>query len=232
MDKMRKSLIIFLFFSCTIYGQNMQIWPEIKGLTEFTINSMGSKEWYGLNYSFDRHYYIDEFGNISIKKEEEIYQYLFEYGNGTFIGTNNGEWGGKLVFKNKTQEYTILTENICGIINYNNGIYILTGLSHLGISEGKIIKLEIINGRWECTFFIEFNSSPEIYKIYDDKLFIVTFNGLIVFDGNNIQQLLTEQFWSSLYPKTMYVNDEIIAIGLRGCIAIINRKNNSVKYYK
>ena len=117
-------------------------------------------------------------------------------------------------------------------IKFNNEIYVLTGLSHLGISEGKIHKLEIINGKWECTFSKEFNSSPEIYTIFDNKLYVVTFNGLIVFDGSNIEYLLNRQFWSSLYPQSIYINNEIIAIGMRGCIAVFNKQNNEVKCYK
>jgi hypothetical protein len=84
----------------------------------------------------------------------------------------------------------------------------------------------------EQTFSIELNSSPQIYTIFNNQLYIVTNNGLIVFDGNNTQQILSRQFWSGLYPKTIYVNDKIIAIGMRGCVAIINKENNEVKCYR
>ena len=141
--------------------------------------------------------------------------------------------GGELIFKTDKDEYKILNDNICGIVNYNNEISILTGLSHLRIFNGKIVKIEKINDKWEDTFTINFNSSPEIYTIFDNKIYIVTFNGLIAFDGNNIQQILSEQFWDSLYPNSIYINKNIIAIGLRGCIAIINKKDNEIKcYYK
>jgi len=214
------------------FGQNMQIYPKIIGLREFDLPKISSNAWFNFNHSNDV-YIIDNNGNVNINTERMVRGvYRLETDNGTMMGTNRGEWGGELIFKNDTLEYTILNENICGIINYNNGIYVLTGLSHLGISEGRIVKLELINGKWGFTFSWEFNSSPEIYTTYNNKLYIATFDGLIIFDGNNIQQLLSNQFWSSLYPKSIYVNDEIIAIGMRGCLAIINKLNNEIKCYK
>jgi hypothetical protein len=225
-------IVCILFLSnFNAYGQNMQIYPKIIGLREFNLPKLSSRTWYELNYSNDV-YFIDNNGNVSIVKERMVGMYRLETDNGTIIGTNRGEWGGELIYKNDTLEYTILNENICGIINYNNEIYVLTGLSHLGISKGRIVKLELINDKWRSTFSWEFNSSPEIYTVYNNKLYIVTFDGLIIFDGNNIQQLISNEFWSSLYPQSIYVNDEIIVIGMRGCLAIINKFNNEIKCYK
>jgi hypothetical protein len=230
--KLKMLICVLLLSNLGVYGQNMQVYPTITGLNEFDLPEVYSRIWFELNYSSDN-YYINNIGNVSINTGSRSYIYRLGTGNGTLIGTNQGEWGGALVFRGNTPpEYTILNENICGIINFNNEIYVLAGLSHLGISEGKIIKLEIKNGRWECTFSEEFNSSPEAYTIFENKLYIVTMNGLIVFDGNSIQQILIRQFWSGLYPQSIYINEEIIAIGMRGCIAIINRQDNRVRCYK
>ena len=204
---------LLLLYNPYIFGQNMRVYPSIEGLKEFAVPSVSSSEWYRLNYSKDD-YYVDDTGIVIIRNESGGSQYIYETDNGKLIGTNHGEWGGKLIFKNDTVEYTIIHENICGIVQYNNGIYVLTGLSHLRISEGKIIKIEIINGKWESTFFKEFDSSPEIYTIFENRLYIVTFDGLIIFDGDTIHQILREQFWSSLYPQSIYINEKIIAIGL------------------
>ena len=89
-----------------------------------------------------------------------------------------------------------------------------------------------INEKWGCTFSIEFNSSPEIFTIFEETLYIVTFDGLLVFDGNIIRQLLGGQFWSGLYPHSVYINNYIITIGMRGCVAIINKENYEVRCYR
>jgi hypothetical protein len=66
---------MFLLYGFTLYGQNIQIWPEINGLVEFSISSLYSKEWYELNYSSEKKYYVDDHGNVTIRKEEEMNEY-------------------------------------------------------------------------------------------------------------------------------------------------------------
>jgi hypothetical protein len=210
----------------------MKIWPDIEGLSEFSVSSLYSREWYKLNRSTRKKYYIDINGNITIKREKEVDQYILEHGNGKFVGTNHGEWGGELFYKYKSNEYIVIDDNICGILNFRNDIYVLTGLSHLSISEGKIIKLKILNGEWVVDITKKLNGCPETFTIYRDKLYIVTFDGITTFDGNNTEEILSGQIWGGLYPQTIYVNKEMVAIGLRGCIVIINRKNNKIRYYK
>jgi hypothetical protein len=242
MNIIKRHLLICTLFFCgfSAYGQNMQIFPKITGLNEFDLPEVLSEEWHDFMKSSRRQYYIDEYGNITIKNKNFISRHLLEYDGGTFIGIDKGEWGGELFYRNGTNEYKILDENIREIINYNNEIYILAGLSHLIISRGKIIKLELKNGIWESTSIIELNGSPEIYTVYNNKLYILydevikgSFTcGLITFDGKDIQQILSKQFWNRLNPETIYVNEKIIAIGMRGCVAIINKENNEIKYYK
>jgi hypothetical protein len=229
----RKMLVPYFFLiASNLFSQIKQVSPQITGLNEFDLPIISSREWFQLNYSSRNKYYIDNNGNVIIKQEEGTYQYTLEYDNGRFVGTNHGEWGGELVFQSNNIEYIILQENICGIVNYNNEIYILTGLSHLGISKGKIIRLEKNNAKWESKCIWEFDSSPEIYAIFDSTIYIVTFDGLIAFDGNIIQQILKGQFWRSLYPQSIFINRNIIAIGLRGCIALINKEDYEVKSYR
>jgi hypothetical protein len=224
-------VVLLLFYCNNLFGQKMQILPIIEGLTEFDIPLTLSKEWYELNNS-NKNYYLDSIGDVTVKSGSKARECSFEVKNGIIIGTNYGEWGGKLIFKDAATEYTILQDNVVGIIDYNNDIYILTGLSHLGISEGKIVKIEMINGKFTPIFSADFESSPETFTMYENELYIVTFNGLIAFDGNNTREILNKQFWFSLYPQSVYVNNNIIAIGMRGCIAIISREDYRIKCYK
>jgi len=238
----RHLLICTLFFlSFSAYGQDMRIYPKIIGLNEFDFPEVPSEAWHDFMSSSRRQYYIDEYGGITIKNKKYISRHILEYDGGTFIGIDRGEWGGELIYRKGTNEYKILDRNIREIINYNNEIYILAGLSHLATFWGKIIKLELKNGIWESTSIIELNGCPEIYTVFNNKLYIVTdrlikdgfiTSELITFDGKNIQQILIRQFWERLNPETIYVNEKFIAIGMKGCVAIINKENNEIKYYK
>ena len=224
-------IIIFLIFvNLSLFAQDMRIFPNIVGLREFTVPEVSSRVWYQLNYSREN-YYIDNNGYVSISNENRQRIIRFQIENGMLIGNDRGEWGGELTFRNNSEENTIINENIRGIFEYRNELFVIAGLSHLGISFGKIFKLENINNKWESRLVVEFNSSPEVYIIFNNILYIVTYNGLITFDGINIQQILNGQFWSSLYPQSIFVNEQIIAIGMRGCIAIINKSNNGIRSF-
>jgi len=194
-------LYVLILSSSCAWGQNMQIYPTINGLKEFDVPAVFSREWSVFNHNILENYSIDGNGNVTIYPGHRPQTHRYKTNDGVLTGTNRGEWGGELTFKNDAIEYRVLTANICGIVNYNNEIFVLTGLSHMRIFNGKIFKIENINGRWESTFSVEFNNSPEAYTIFENKLYIVTFDGLIVFDGNGIQQLLTEQFWEKFIPK-------------------------------
>jgi hypothetical protein len=230
--------IIFTFLIInTIYCQNnatISIYPEIIGLAEFDI-SKNSEKWFELNRSYDRKYYIDENGNITIKKEENISEHSLEINGGRLIGTNHGEWGGNLIFEKNGKQYPILKGNIVGLFIYKNDIYVLEGLSHLSLNSGQIIKLK--KDFWQTELPIDISiklaEAPAVYTIYKDTLYIIGSN-IIMFDGKKLTKIIQEEnFWGrGLYPESIFVNDKIIAVGMRGCVAIINKEDFSVKAYK
>jgi hypothetical protein len=61
---------------------------------------------------------------------------------GRLLGTDRGEWIGQLVFErpNGKQE-TLLRENVIGIIRNPSGVYVFTGLAHMGGNDGFIYRV-------------------------------------------------------------------------------------------
>jgi hypothetical protein len=58
---------------------------------------------------------------------------------GKLLGTDRGEWVGKLMFQDEAGNLkTILNENVHGIVENSAGIFVFTGLSHLTLNEGYI----------------------------------------------------------------------------------------------
>ncbi|MGY0653038.1 hypothetical protein ACW7GZ_14505 [Luteimonas sp. A537] len=58
---------------------------------------------------------------------------------GHLIGTDRGEWIGKLLFQDADGHLTtLLNENVHGIIKNADGIFAFTGLAHLSLNEGYI----------------------------------------------------------------------------------------------
>jgi hypothetical protein len=228
---MYKIYVIILFlWGFNLYGQNIQILPEIMGLEEFTMSTSNLRELSNSN----EYYRIYNNGTVDIVG---LYSRLnrnstLNVATGTIIGTDVGEWGGELFFRSisgGTITYTIIRENVVEIFRYNGSIYVLTGLYHLPL--GKLVKLEYSEEKWVVDFTIELESRPYVHTIFDDYLYIVTGDGITIFDGNNLKRIISGN-WRFLIPQTIYINNEVIAIGLKGCLAIINKENNNIRYYR
>jgi hypothetical protein len=61
---------------------------------------------------------------------------------GRLLGADRGEFIGYLVYQDQNGENTtLLRENVHGIVENKEGIFVLTGLAHLGMSEGDLYKV-------------------------------------------------------------------------------------------
>lgn len=62
--------------------------------------------------------------------------------DGELLGASRGEFVGYLVHRDQQGNVTpLLRENVHGIVENEAGIFVLTGLSHLGISEGNLYQV-------------------------------------------------------------------------------------------
>jgi hypothetical protein len=68
--------------------------------------------------------------------------YSLEAFGGRLLGTDRGEWIGKLMFQDADGNLsTILAENVHGIVKNPEGVFVFTGLAHLSLNEGYIYAL-------------------------------------------------------------------------------------------
>jgi hypothetical protein len=59
--------------------------------------------------------------------------------NGRLLGTDHGEFVGSLMFEDaRGDRVTLLKENVHGIVRNDAGVFVFTGLGHLGINDGYI----------------------------------------------------------------------------------------------
>lgn len=67
--------------------------------------------------------------------------------DGKFVGTNHGEWGGKLTWKSANgQVQGILSDNVVAIEPDIDGPVVLLGLAHMGLAYGYAIHLTHASG--------------------------------------------------------------------------------------
>lgn len=58
---------------------------------------------------------------------------------GMLLGVDNGEWGGNLTFEDAAGDSVeLLRENVQGIVRNEAGVFVFTGLNHMGFNEGYI----------------------------------------------------------------------------------------------
>ena len=78
-----------------------------------------------------------------VQRTEVIDHALPAFG-GELLGTDRGEWIGKLMFRDADGDVrTLLDENVRGIVRTSAGIFIFTGLAHLRTNEGFIHRVTL-----------------------------------------------------------------------------------------
>lgn len=67
---------------------------------------------------------------------------------GRLLGTDRGEWIGELAFEDRDGSVeTVLNENVHGIVENPAGIFVFTGLDHLGGNVGTIYSIDMTADR-------------------------------------------------------------------------------------
>jgi hypothetical protein len=98
-----------------------------------------------------------------------------EVQDGWLLGGNRGEWGGELVFVDRSGHPALLFEdNVHAIVRLGKHVIALAGLGHLGHNHG--VALEIVrseSGRWSAHPWRVLPGSPQtVTPLRDGRVFI------------------------------------------------------------
>jgi hypothetical protein len=230
-----KVIILMLLISINLsFAQDRKIFPNVINLSDIDSTEINSSIWFELNYSSEQYKVISD-GSIIIEKETFKSEINYEIDEGIFKGIDHGEWGGGLYYYSKgssQSSYTILNENVHGIFSFNGSIYVLTGIAHLSINEGKLYRINKINNKWVVSESFELPEEPETYFVDKLGVYIVTFDSLCYFNMKKVYIILSKQFWASLYPSSVIIFEDYIAIGMRGCVALYSMNDDKIKYFR
>lgn len=221
--------IKFLFFASLLLCQSIKI-PN--NFVESRIPSVESPEWFKLSHS-KGYYAVKNVNNellIKQTKFKDKVEYLTK--NGKLIGYDKGEFGGRLNYipnSDPSKTIEIMFGNIVDIFEFNSKIYILQG----GDKGGAILELNIDKEKFNVKRLFIFDNPPLAAQVFEDKIYVVSFNGFYVVENNNWEKIFYNQFWSGLYPSSIaYFDDENIFLGIRSGIVKIDLKNRNVKFYQ
>jgi len=225
---MKNIIILILFISISSCAQSKIEIPRNYKQTE--IPKENSTEHRKLNYSKD----------ISIRlkgNKIETFPTLrkidskLKFTNGFLIGSDNGEWGGKLIYKTDEKEILIKEGNIVSLFKFEGKIYFLEGLAHGSINYGEIYEIEYSQGDFKCKKIMELPDEPEVFQIFNKKIYIATFEHFVIVNNWKVEKVI-KGFWESLYPNSLIIeNDNRIFMGIRGGIVEVIPNDEIVKLY-
>lgn len=137
---MNKYLITLLFLSSFTVAQesNLISIMESYNLEPYSTEKIGHKQF------FTNHKYVRmESGKLLVEPSgKSTNKTKLTVGDVHYIGTNNGEWGGKLEVIQNGVSRELMKGNIVHLLPLGKKLYIIEGVAHLSMSSGSISVIE------------------------------------------------------------------------------------------
>lgn len=154
--------------------------------------------------------------------------------NGYLIGFDKGEFGGSLYWfdNNGIENYKICSGNIKDILILKDKILVTEGLAHLGSDSGQILELIQENGKWVSKKYIDLNNVPYATNLNTkNELIILTSKQLLkVTENKQVSELISQGFWSGLYPNSSIIQNDVIYFGMRNGILKMNLNTEKIEW--
>lgn len=243
--------LIFLFFSVLMFGQNYR-------LEDFKIDSIPTREnlwkanhsnenWVierikdSINIYKNNHNYFKgdslPFSQKHIAKKLKIphsIRAVKKVNDGYLIGANGGEFGGGIWFlsTNGKSAYEIARYfRVHDIFEFNDKIYVIRGLAHLGSSYGSLFEISK-DKKWHVSKAYQLPDAPSFIIKEKENILIFTSEHLISFNDNErlIKVLKAPFYWGMLYPSSAIIVDNDLYIAMRKGILKISHFKYNPKY--
>ncbi|MEI6091535.1 MAG: hypothetical protein WCR42_13860 [bacterium] len=95
--------------------------------------------------------------------------------NGKLISQDAGEWGGSLTyrpFKKNHKSIKIKEGNVKKVFTFNNEIYFIESLCHMGIEEGALYKLFVHRNSFYYIKIVSFENAPAAFALKNHTILI------------------------------------------------------------
>jgi hypothetical protein len=114
---------------------------------------------------------------------------VIQVNDGYLVGFNRGEWGGSLCWYSKNGKKNIkiggsvFSSSPIQFIKRDNQIYAITGLSHMSMSYGDIIKIEKKQKQWIVEEYVKLPDDPHVIQLdRRNNMLVFTSSGLYSID--------------------------------------------------
>ncbi len=230
---------------------------EFVPLDRFTVNELPSEDelrdlnrhsmdWTGIVkngdlFFFDR-YDVEFYGDTLPFPIEELADHvkcrigggnyhILQNENDWYIGTNRGEWGGTLfkLSSNFKKCSEICHANVNQLFTFEDKVYMVEGLSHLGLSGGTIVELkddqtlDTLLTLDETPRYLLFNTRDEGYLLTDSKLYAIN-------TKMDTTCLFHNEEFPYLYPSNLILYEDTLYVAMRGGILTFCTRTKEVKW--
>jgi hypothetical protein len=161
---------------------------------------------------------------ISLKKNQGDgiggRRFAYQLNDGWLVGFNRGEFGGSLWWfsPDGEQHRKLANENVQYFVKLSEDILVLTGLAHLGLAEGKVLRVsKSESGDYKAQVLVDLDGEPYAFiQESQYSLLIITTAGLRRVKASGSVERLAETDYGILYPTSMVLAENgVIYVGMR-----------------
>lgn len=217
--------IAILFCQVVTAGEfNVGQFMSAHNLTLFDLNEMPDKQF------FTNHHHVRiASGRLSFSDDwQKTNQTSLKFDDVEYIGTNNGEWGGKLEAVIAGERKELMKGNIVHLLPLEGKLYIIEGLAHLSMASGSVSVIEDIKNPSEPKLITKLPDAPDL--VYLDKtrpdyqrIIIVGSKSVISLGPYMTPEILYwDAFWHiNLNPTSIVRYEDNYFIGLPYGVAVV-----------
>jgi hypothetical protein len=156
--------------------------------------------------------------------------------DGWLIGTDAGEWGGELRWfsDDGKNSYYIETDpvhkfptnNVRFFLEAKKDIFVVQGLSHMGIAQGtlSLVSKSPGEGKWSIRTIADLGAGPSAGVVDAEGNFLIVAGMRVVkvTPTGKISVVVEEGAWWSLFPNSAALKSDVLYIGMRQRVARIS----------
>ena len=129
--------------------------------------------------------------------------------------------------------FLVARGNVKFIFPYNDSLFFMTGLAHMGLNYGALYRLGIQKDSFTVSKSIDFNDAPMAMTVYNNTIYIATYQGFYIVNKQGKEQIITKLFRGGLYPGSIAIADEHhIYVGMRGGYSVIDLPARQLKFFQ
>ena len=194
--------LALLVFSTVAQAQQLpQGWSEVDPpATE--------RDWQCANFSRDSWHVQLVGADLRIRPAAEVRSPLvLNLAGGRLVGDNRGEFGGGVTWQpSGRQSVEVLRDNPVAFHRLDDAVFVVAGLAHGLMNEGRIVRLVREGDAWQTTGKIDLGEAPfAMVPISREKLAIVGTGGLLEADlrATTVRKLYRNDKWGFLFPTSI-----------------------------